>query len=334
MTFEYQSTMKKTVSTLLAIFLLLFLSASGYTEQFAKQHTEQKNGKSIALTLDDAPRSANGYFDGKTRSEKLISMLQQKNVPQVAFFAVTSRLDQEGSERLMRYANAGHIIANHTHTHPDFNQLSLAQYQSDFLTAHEQLKNYPNFRPWFRFPFLREGNTLEKRDGMRKLLKDMAYSNAYITQNNYDWYLESLFQHAVKNHATIDMQALRDLYVDIMMQGIRYYDEMAIQHLQRSPKHILLLHEMDITALFLGDLIDQLRAEGWTIITPEEALMDPIASYKSSALFKFNPGRIGEIAKNSGQSKGLWHTSLEESYLKQQFNDRVIKTVKELSTAQ
>ncbi|NVJ59613.1 MAG: polysaccharide deacetylase family protein [Gammaproteobacteria bacterium] len=281
--------------------------------------------KKIALTLDDSPRSANGYFDGETRSKKLIQLLDDKEVSQVAFFSVSSRLDDEGSERLMRYAKAGHIIANHTHTHPDFNKLTLDEYKQDFLKAHHSLKDYPNFKPWFRFPYLREGDTREKIDSMRNLLKKMDYTNVYITQNNYDWYLESLFQKAVKSGQKFQIDNIKELYVDLMMQSIRYYDDMAIQHLNRSPKHILLLHEMDITALFLGDLIDQLRAEGWQIISPEEALEDPIAKIETKSIFKFNPGRIGEIAKDNDQKKGLWHSSLEENFIEQQFQERVLK---------
>lgn len=286
----------------------------------------KRQNKTIALTFDDAPRSAVGYFDGPTRAQKLLTALQQAQVNQVAFFAVSKRIDDEGHQRLMTYAKAGHLIANHTHSHPDFNQTSLEQYQNDFNQADKRLSQYPNFRRWFRYPFLREGDTLEKRDGMRKALAQTGYVNAYITVNNYDWYLESLFQQAIKAQQKIDFDALRDLYVNTMMQAVRYYDQMSLQHTERSVAHVLLLHEMDISALFIDDLVSQLRKEGWTIISPIQAYQDPIAQQVTNNLFKFNPGRIGEIAKDNGQRKGLWHTSLEEDYLKQRFEREVIIT--------
>lgn len=280
--------------------------------------------KDIAITFDDSPRGASGYFDGPTRAEKLVATLKEHKVEQVAFFSVSKRLDEEGIERLKTYSEAGHIIANHTHSHPDINQLSLQDYSKDFLFADAKLQQFKNFRKLFRFPYLREGNTAEKRDGMRELLAKHGYKNAYITLNNYDWYIESLFQQALKNDNDINMEKMSQFYVQVLMESIEYYDEMAQEHLGRSPKHVLLLHEMDISALFIGDLVDELRKRGWNIVTPDEAYSDDIAKYKVDRVLKFNPGRIGEIALGKGQRKGLWHKSLDEKYLEELFKEKVL----------
>lgn len=282
------------------------------------------NAKSIAFTLDDSPRFASGYFDGPTRAKKLLAELKRHRVPQVAFFSVGQNVNEEGKKRLLAYAQAGHVIAHHSNTHPDFNKTSLEDYLADFNKAEAVLANLPNYKPWHRFPYLREGNTALKRDGMRALLKQKGYMNAYITLNNYDWYLEDLFQEAIKNKQDVDFDALQKLYVSLLMESIEYYDKMATSHLGRSPRHVLLLHEMDITALFLGDLVDELRTRGWQIISPELAFTDEIAQFQAKKVFKFNPGRIGEIAYSKGQKKGLWHSSLEENYIKQRFVNEVL----------
>ncbi|WP_286269613.1 polysaccharide deacetylase family protein [Thalassotalea hakodatensis] len=189
--------------------------------------------KELAITFDDSPRHANGYLDGKTRSQLLIKQLAKHNVPQVAFFSVSNRLDAEGTARLRRYASAGHIIANHTDSHPNINQSNLNDYGDDFLQAHTKLHSYDNFRSWFRFPYLREGDNLEKRNGMRQLLTKYRYKNAYVSLNNYDWYIESLFQQAVKQGIKIDMQRMEKFYVEQLIESITYYDDMAIKHLGR-----------------------------------------------------------------------------------------------------
>jgi len=281
--------------------------------------------KEIAITFDDSPRAATGYFSGPQRASTLTSTLKAHNIEQVAFFSVSSRLDKEGLTRLKTYADAGHIIANHTHSHPDFNKLSLKQYQDDFTLAHEALNGIHGFVPYFRFPYLREGNTLKKRDGMRKTLQQLDYTNAYITLNNYDWFIENLFQEAVKSNHKIDMNKMRDFYVNVLIESIEYYDEMAIKHLGYSPKHVLLLHEMDISALFIGDLMDALRVKGWKNISMKQAYQDNLAKLDVDRLFKFNPGRVGEVARVAGQKKGLWHKSLDENYLTKRFNEEVLK---------
>ena len=88
---------------------LIFSTYTGYT-------------KEIAITFDDSPRLAKGYFDGPTRSKILIGNLKKSGLKDVAFFSVSANLDDEGRKRLEEYSNAGHIIANHTHDHPDFNR--------------------------------------------------------------------------------------------------------------------------------------------------------------------------------------------------------------------
>ena len=280
--------------------------------------------KELAITFDDSPRSASGYFDGPSRAETLLKALKESGVSQTVFFSVSSRLDSEGKQRIQMYNDAGHIIANHTDTHPDFNKTSLSAFENDFLTAHTAFAPFSNFQKLFRFPYLREGDTLEKRDGLRKLLKTQGYQNAYVTLNNYDWYIESLFQRAIKSGVEVDLNKLGQFYVNVLMESIEYYDQMAIKYLKRSPKHILLLHENDIAALYIDDLVLALKRNGWKIITPTEAYQDPLAHFKVERTFKFNPGRVGEQARINGQKKGLWHHTLDEKYLENRFNAEVL----------
>ncbi len=284
--------------------------------------------KEIAITFDDSPRMAKGYFSGPERAKKLIAELKKHKVPKVVFFSNSGKLDAEGIRRLEAYSQAGHIIANHTHDHLDFNTTNLKDYIHNVSLADEKLKQFKTFKKLFRYPYLREGDSLEKRDGMRKWLEEHDYINAYITLNNYDWYLESLFQSAFKKDTQLDLKRMRNFYVSVMVESIEYYDEMAQTHLGRSPKHILLLHEMDISALFIGDLVSELRSKGWKIISTEEAYTDKIAEYQSQRTFRYNPGKIGEIAHSKGQKKGLWHKSLDEKYLKTRFNQEVLNSNK------
>jgi peptidoglycan/xylan/chitin deacetylase (PgdA/CDA1 family) len=295
------------------IALILLLAASSIA-----------HAKELAITFDDSPRRADGYFDGPTRAKALLAELKRHNIPQVAFFSVSQNLDQEGMQRLQSYSNAGHIIANHTHSHPDFNQLSLQEYTDNVGKADQLLRDFPTFKKWFRFPYLREGDTATKRDGMRAYLQEHDYINAYITLNNYDWYIETLFQEAVSKGIRIDLEKLKNFYITTIIEGIEYYDQLALTHTGRSPKHVLLLHEMDITALFVGDLADALREKGWEIISPEKAYTDRIASYHMQSVLKYNPGRVGEIALDKEQKSDLWHRTLNENYLRGRFESEVL----------
>lgn len=280
--------------------------------------------KEIAITFDDAPRFARGYLDGPSRAKKLVENLSKANINQAAFFSVSKELNEEGRTRLEIYASAGHLIANHTHSHPDFNSTSFSEYQNDFIQADKRLSKIKHFIKWFRFPYLREGNDFGKRDGMRKTLKETGYINAYITINNYDWYIEDLFQKSLKEGKKIDFEKLKKFYVTVLIEAVEYYDQMAVKLLGRSPKHILLLHETDINALFIADLAKKLRSHDWKIISPKNAYEDEISTYSSSTISSRNPGRIGEIARDRGQTSGLWHETCDEKYLDERFSKEVL----------
>lgn len=280
--------------------------------------TSNAHSKDIALTFDDAPRFALGHLDGSMRAKMLIEALKKMNVKEVAFFAVSSQLDTEGYSRIKAYSNAGHIIANHTHTHPDFNVTNKNDYVSDFKKAHSLLSAFPNFEKWFRFPYLREGNEISKRDSMRKALNDLNYRNSYITINNYDWYMEEQFQREIKSNPKMDLKKFRDFYIRMLLKSVDHYDAMAIKYLGRSPMHVILLHETDLNALFITDFISALRNRGWNIISPRKAYEDDISKYITSNILNFNPGRIGEIARDNGQSTGLWDESCNEEFLEKE----------------
>ncbi|CCQ12478.1 polysaccharide deacetylase-related protein [Pseudoalteromonas luteoviolacea B = ATCC 29581] len=309
--------MRKTLPVYLTAMLLSFALDAADSEK-------NTSDKIIALSFDDSPRAANGYFSGSERADKLLKAFKQADVPQVAFFSVSGHLNEEGIARLSRYNDAGHIIANHSHSHPDINSLTLAEYKADVKKADTLLRQFSMFKPWYRFPYLREGDTLQKRDGMRQFLTSENYFNAYITINNYDWYIENLFQEAIKSKPNLNFDALKSFYIDTLMEGINYYHQLALEQLGRAPKHVLLLHEMDITAMFIDDLVTELKTQGWNVIPISDAYSDPIAQYETTRIMKYNPGRIGEIAKDNNYSGSLWHHTLNETHLKTEFEKRVL----------
>ena len=70
----------------------------------------QTGAKELAITFDDSPRFAHGYFNGKQRSQKLIEQLSEHGVSQVAFFSIANALDEEGRARLDRYTCAIFLV--------------------------------------------------------------------------------------------------------------------------------------------------------------------------------------------------------------------------------
>jgi len=269
--------------------------------------------KQIALSFDDAPRGRGPKFTGDERSKVLIDTLAKSNSGPVAFFVTTKGFAKPGGkQRIERYAEAGHLIANHSHTHQWLMHMDTQDYIADIDKAEQNLAGIQNRRPWFRFPFLDEGTPLEKRDAVRDALKERGIINGYVTIDNYDWYIDSRWKKAVRSGRSVDMDALEKAYVDMLMGAVHFYDKAAVDTFGRSPVHILLLHENDVAALFIDDLIVALRADGWKIVSPDAAYKDPIATIEPQTL-KTRQGHVAALAIEAGRDpKTFSHLAIDE----------------------
>lgn len=252
--------------------------------------------KRIAITFDDVPRGAGAFFTPDARSKRLIAALREAGVQQAAFYVTTGNLDTPdgagGEARISAYVAAGHVIANHSHSHWHLNETGAEAYLADLDRAAAWLRGRPGYRPWFRFPFLDEGGRdAAKRDALRAGLAARDLRNGYVTADGSDWHLEALTVEAARAGKAMDMAALRKLYLQSQLSGIAYHEALARRTLGRSPPHVMLLHETDLAALFIGDLVAELRKDGWTIITADVAYADtelaaamPIVPYSSGTL--------------------------------------------------
>jgi peptidoglycan/xylan/chitin deacetylase (PgdA/CDA1 family) len=280
-------------------------------------------GQEIAITFDDAPTADGPLFTGEERTARIIAGLKDHHVDEAAFFVMTSNINTSTQQRLHRYVRAGHLLANHSHSHQWIHQLGTRNYINDLRQADSLLNGYKGYIKWFRYPLLDEGRTAAKRDSIRAALKSLRLSNGYVTVDNYDWYLNHLLRQAMANGKQVNKTRLRDVYVAHIYNSIVFYDDVARKHLGRSPKHVLLLHENDLSALYLGDLISHLKSKGWTIISPRQAYKDPIASAVPDVLFN-GQGRVAAIAREKGiPARELVQASEDEVYL-----DRLVEELK------
>lgn len=285
--------------------------------------------KHIALSFDDIPRKAGAFLTPAERGQRLIAALRQSRVRQAVFFVNPGELatpeGAEGEARIAAYVAAGHLIANHSFTHPHLGQLSVADYLADIDKAELWLKGRPGYRPWFRFPFLFEGgNDKAKRDAVRAGLAARGLRNGYVTADGSDWHLEQLTIDAAKAGKPMDMRALRRLYLQIHLSAVEYHERMARSTLGRSPAHVLLLHETDLAALFISDLVAELRREGWTIITADAAYRDPLG--KAFPDVPFASGTLtGTLAWEKKLDPPLSPLLMGESVITHLFERRVLK---------
>jgi peptidoglycan/xylan/chitin deacetylase (PgdA/CDA1 family) len=271
--------------------------------------------KRIAFSFDDVPRSPGGFMTVEQRTTRLIAALRRSGIRQAAFFINPGHLLEPygagGARRIGRYVRAGHVIANHSYSHESLSEIGAAAYLADIDRASRWLAGRTATRPWFRYPYLDEGTRasvpdLAVRDAVRAGLARRGLLNAYITVDTYDWYLDWLASQALRAGHRLDMRALRNLYVQIVVDSAEWQDRIARETLN------------------LPDAVRALRAHGWQIATMDEAYRDPIARVAPETRY-LGGGRVDAIAAAAGRSPADLIPPLnEEAEILRLFNAQVL----------
>jgi peptidoglycan/xylan/chitin deacetylase (PgdA/CDA1 family) len=284
--------------------------------------------KRIALSFDDVPRAPGTFMTPQQRTDRLIAALRRAGVAQVVFFVNPGNLRQPwgaGREsQIAAYVRAGHVIGNHTWNHPRLPEIGAAAFIANIDQAAAWLNGRPGFRPWFRFPFLDEApGDPATRDAVRAALRARHLSDGYATLDAMDWLLDSLIGQAHAAGRTIDMDALRDLFVRNLVASAEFADRLSLDALHRQPIQIVLMHETDLEALFVADAVAALRAHGWQIVPIDEAYRDPIAAAEPDSPYLAT--RIGALASLPGQPhRELSPPSSRVDLLTETFNREVL----------
>lgn len=253
--------------------------------------------KEIALTFDDAPSSSTRLFESDSRTAALVEKLKTLKVPPVVVFAnACNRSKTSGVVRqLKRYRDAGHWIGNHTCSHVRLDDVGFKAFTADAAKGEEYLAPLMSDPKYFRFPYLNEGSDPRVREQMRLWLQSNGYQNGLVSVDTDDYYFSDRVAQAMKLGKKVKFKKIEELFVSHVADAADYYDALAIRTLGRSPKHVLLLHERDVTVLFLEPLIKELQKRGWKLISARDAYQDPLYLEKPKNTYVGN-GIIAQLA--------------------------------------
>jgi peptidoglycan/xylan/chitin deacetylase (PgdA/CDA1 family) len=238
----------------------------------------------VAITMDDLSLLGADERTAEKRNQAILSALRAHSV-KAAIFVSGKNVDSPLGPRLLKQWNDdGHIIANHTYSHRNYATSDFRQYCADILRCDALIKDYRQFRRLFRFPYLKEGDTAEHRDRLRTFLAEHGYRNGAVTIDASDWYIDDRLRKRLTADSKSDITGYRDYYLQHIADRSRYYDDLSRHALGRSVKHTLLLHHNLVNELYLGDILDQYKRQGWKLIDAELAYTDSIFSEKPSVL--------------------------------------------------
>ncbi len=202
--------------------------------QHEKVYMGDSSEKRIALTFDDGPED--------TYTPEILEVLKEKNV-KATFFVLGERV-KEYPEILAQIHEEGHVIGNHTWDHPHLPELEEEQFIDNLQSANEEIEEIIGIKPeLFRPPFG------ELEDHQLEWLQNQGYQTIMWSADTKDW-------------SEISAEEI----VNTVME-------------EANPGVIVLQHNYHASGPFetveaLPEMIDELRAEGYELVTVPEILQD------------------------------------------------------------
>ena len=261
----------------------------------------------VAITMDDPSTNETPRLSAEERNRAILGALRAHSNLKAALFVCGKRVANEPGRRLLgEWNDERHIIANHSYSHPYFHskQISVEGFIEDIERGEAVIKDLAQFRKLFRFPFLKEGDTLEKRDRLRAFLREHGYKNGHVTIDASDWYVDDRLRARLAKKPDADTAPYRDFYLKHIWNRATFYNSLVQKVSGGSVKHTLLIHHNLLNAMFLGDLLDMFKSRGWKLIDAENAFQDKIFS-QSPAILPAGESLVWALAKQTGKFDAL-----------------------------
>ena len=176
-----------------------------------------------------------GYENGYTA--KILDVLKEKGV-NAAFFCTLPQV-KDNPDLIKRMIDEGHVVGNHSVTHPSFAEISETQITEEIKGMEDDLKaNFNYSEPYFRFP---KG---EYTDNALRVVEKMGYTSVFWSLAYADWDLNN-------------------------QKGEQYAFEKVTSRFH--PGAVILLHSVSPdNANALSNIIDEARKKGYEFCSLRE----------------------------------------------------------------
>lgn len=227
----------------------------------------------VALTFDDLP-AAGGLRPGMSRVKILTTLTRELRAAHIQHIygnvnAVDLPGDPDCQQSLRVWRAAGMNIGNHTFSHPALDDVSAAAFNANIAQNEPYLRQYAGKSNWhwFRYPYLEEGNTVQKHLAVRKWLHNHHYRVEEVTLNFNDDDWSDAYTRCKNQHNTVAIAWLEKSYMQNAAEYIpleREEQQVAFGH---EIPNVLLLHATEFTTLMMPRLIALLRQQGFRFST-------------------------------------------------------------------
>ena len=267
----------------------------------------QSDGGEVALTFDDLP--VHGPLPpGMTRDDiakSLLTALRTVHAPPTYGFINARWIgeDPSTSHVLQLWREAGNPLGNHTFTHMDLNTNSAEAFEKDLLANEATLQKFMGDQDWhwLRYPYLREGDTVEKHRVITTFLKEHKYRVAEVTLSFGDYAYNDPYTRCLAKNDQPSIDWLKQSYLTGAADSLADGQKLAQLIYGHHIKHVMLLHIGAFETVMFPHLLELLQQKNFKLITLEDAENDP--AYATEADLPANWG--GTFLQQMMRVKGI-----------------------------
>jgi uncharacterized protein (TIGR02246 family) len=240
-------------------------------------------GRPLLVTVDDLPiGTARLHPDSADRlriTEGLLAALARHRVKAVAF-VIWGNVTGPGDEAILaRWLAVGHELGNHSASHLDYSRTEAAAYIADVEKGRLGLQQFLERRRrsvrYFRFPYLREGDTQAKLDAMRSYLAGSAQRTMPVTIDDQDWSFEERWVKARTAGDAAELTRVAGEYQLALRSEVLAQTAVGDELFSRVTPQVLLLHANEVGAAQWDALFTWMEEQGIRFATADEVLADP-----------------------------------------------------------
>jgi peptidoglycan/xylan/chitin deacetylase (PgdA/CDA1 family) len=262
--------------------------------------------KKVAITVDDLPYE---WYDPTTHklapsdakqatlvNEKILAGLARHDAP-VTGFVNQLKVEQLGTEQgtamLKPWTSGSFDLGNHLHSHTDANHLSVEQIEDEIVrgeaTIAPLMKSARKKLQFLRFPYNHTGETKEKHDAIAAFMAKRGYRLAPCTIDNSDWEFSWAYFKMLAKHDDAGIAKLRAAYLAYTSAEIDYYAAMNKQVLGYEPPEIMLLHDNQLNADMIDEVLELFEKKGYRFVSLAKAESDPIYKQADTYITSYGP---------------------------------------------
>jgi uncharacterized protein (TIGR02246 family) len=249
--------------------------------------------RALLITVDDLPIvPADLHPDPAEQSRVMNAWLDAFDKHGVKAVGLVRGSAVQGRERLLKaWLDRGHTLGNHSWSHPSYTDTDTPTYLADLERGRAVVAEVTGAPvQWFRFPYLREGETVAKRDAVLRWLADTQARILPVTIDTSDWSfaepwtelrraVDAARPGAERARLALALDEVGADYMAHLRLMVQHYEQLGDKVLGRDAAHpapqILLLHLNEVGAAHIDALLTWLSATGHRFATVDEVMADP-----------------------------------------------------------